>query len=175
MVDIPTTIRQLSANARAIQSLVEGISPEQESWKPGPESWSLKDTLEHLYNEERIDFRKHLGELLHQPPQAWGTGGPEEWLRVSSCIEALQGFRGEREASLAWLQSLETSPAAPNWSAEQAVPFGPSGERMTIQAGDVLVSWVAHDHLHLRQINELLFAWNERQAAPHSVQYAGGW
>jgi hypothetical protein len=34
---------------------------------------------------------------------------------------------------------------------------------------------VAHDFLHIRQMNELQYAWNETQAAPYAVQYAGGW
>jgi hypothetical protein len=46
---------------------------------------------------------------------------------------------------------------------------------LVLSAGDVLVSWVAHDFLHIRQLNEVLYAWNEKQASPYSVQYAGGW
>jgi hypothetical protein len=39
----------------------------------------------------------------------------------------------------------------------------------------MLVSWVEHDILHLRQLGELMHGWNEQQTAPYSVQYAGGW
>ena len=40
-------------------------------------------------------------------------------------------------------------------------------------AGALLVSWQAHDCLHLRQLSELLYAHAALQAAPLSVAYAG--
>ena len=46
---------------------------------------------------------------------------------------------------------------------------------MTISTGDMLVSWVEHDILHLRQIVELMHACNVQWASPYSVMYAGGW
>ena len=46
---------------------------------------------------------------------------------------------------------------------------------MTLSAGDMLVSWVEHDILHLRQMVELMHGWNVKRASPYSVQYAGGW
>jgi hypothetical protein len=39
----------------------------------------------------------------------------------------------------------------------------------------MLVSWVEHDVLHLRQMVELLHAWNVHQAPPYALEYAGGW
>jgi hypothetical protein len=90
---------------------------------------------------------------------------------VDSCCQALEGFLTEREASIEWLNALKS----PNWNAASKASFGPKDEVLTLSAGDILVSWVAHDFLHLRQVNELLYAWNEKRAAPYSVQYAGGW
>ncbi len=72
---------------------------------------------------------------------------------------------------MAWLKALPS----PNWDKTLQASFSPEDEVLILSAGDVLVSWVAHDFLHLRQVNELLYAWNEKQAAPYSVQYAGGW
>jgi hypothetical protein len=170
MISISEIIRQLSANAEGIRALLESVPDEQARWKPDPETWSLKETMEHVSNEERIDFRRHLRELLHDPAQTWGSSEPKEYLAAASCSQALESFLAERKDSIAWLRSLKS----PDWSLTQQIRFGPE-EVMTISAGDVLVSWVAHDHLHFRQLNELLFAWNEQQAAPHSVRYAGGW
>ena len=82
----------------------------------------------------------------------------------------------ERGASTAWLATLQAPDrAAPDWDTTIQLRFGPSEETATFSAGDMLVSWVEHDVLHLRQLVELLHAWNERQAAPYSVDYAGGW
>ena len=171
LIDLNETIRQLAGNAQAIRSLVQTISDEQAQWKPDPETWSMKDVMEHVYNEERIDFRKHLKEMFSLPPQPWGRFNPEEYIPVASCRQALEGFLTEREASLAWLKAL----GSPDWNITTKANFGPANESPTFSAGDVLVSWVEHDFLHLRQMIELLYAWNEKQAAPYSVEYAGGW
>jgi len=127
--------------------------------------------MEHIFNEERIDFRKHIKEMLSDPPQPWGEFRHEEYISVEGCRQALECFLSEREASIAWLKALES----PDWDTKSQAPFGPLSANITLSAGDVLVSWVEHDFLHLRQMIELLHAWNEKQASPYSVQYAGGW
>jgi uncharacterized damage-inducible protein DinB len=171
MINIEEIIRQLTANAEAMRALVQTISEEQAQWKPSPETWSLQEVMGHVYNEERIDFRRHLKELLNDPPKPWGGFRPEEFVSVENCRQALEGIITEREASIAWLKSLES----PDWDIKSEVPFGPLPEIITLSAGDVLVSWVEHDFLHIRQMNELLHAWNKKQASPYSVDYAGGW
>jgi uncharacterized damage-inducible protein DinB len=171
MIDVNEIIRQLKANAAAIQSLLQTISDEQAQWKPDAETWSLNKVMEHVYNEERIDFRKHLKEMFHDPPLPWEAWHPEEYVTVESFRQSLGGFLEEREASISWFRSLES----PDWDFVSRATFGPDGDELALSAGDVLFSWVAHDHLHMRQLNELLYAWNEKQASPYSVQYAGGW
>ena len=123
MIHIEEIIRQLSANAEAMRLLVQTISDEQAQWKPNPETWSMKDVMEHVYNEERIDFRKHLKEMLSDPPKPWAKFQPEDYLPVASCRQALEGFLMEREASIAWLKAL----AAPDLEAASLAPFGPGG------------------------------------------------
>jgi hypothetical protein len=171
MTNLGTIVRQMTANAEAMRSLALSISDEQALWKPNPDAWSMKEVMEHLYNEERIDFRMHLKEILNDPPQPWRPFRPEDYLGVESCGQALEGFLIERKASIAWLMSLAT----PDWERTTVATFGPANEVMVFSAGDVLASWVAHDYLHIRQMNEVLYAWNEDQAPPYSVQYAGGW
>ena len=171
MITLEDVIRRMRGNAEATRALVGTISDEQAHWKPDADTWSMKEVMEHVYNEERIDFRKHLREMLSDPPQPWGKWNPQEYVKVESCRQALESFLAEREVSIAWLQEL----GSPDWNLESRASFGPAGEELVLKFGDVLVSWVAHDFLHLRQMNELLFAWNEKQAAPYSVQYAGGW
>ncbi len=171
MITLEEITRRMRGNAEAMRALVGTISDEQAQWKPDPDTWSMKEVMEHVYNEERIDFRKHLKEMLSDPPQPWGEWNPKDYIGVSSCRQALDNFLTERDASIAWLQEL----GSPDWDLESRASFGPAGEELVLKFGDVLVSWVAHDFLHLRQMNELQFAWNEKQAEPYSVQYAGGW
>jgi hypothetical protein len=171
VIDIEGTIRQLSGNAEAMRALVQSISEEQAQWKPNPDTWSMMEVMAHVYNEERIDFRKHLKEIFNHPPQPWGAFNPEEFLAVASCRQAMTGFLIERQASIAWLSALNS----PDWDAVTQANFGPENDVLVLSAGDLLVSWVAHDYLHLRQMIEVLYAWNEQQVSPYSVQYAGGW
>jgi hypothetical protein len=163
MPDTKEIARQLAGNAEAIRGLLTTCSDAQARWKPDPESWSIQQLLEHLYNEERIDFRKHLREWDSSPL-------PEQYIPVADWRQALERFLLEREASVAWLNSLEW----PDWDATKQFHFGPS-ETITFSAAEMLVSWVDHDFLHLRQIVALLHFWHEQQVAPYSVRYAGRW
>ena len=51
---------QLANHAATIRSLTLGISAEQARWKADPETWSVLEVVNHLYDEEREDFRAHL-------------------------------------------------------------------------------------------------------------------
>ena len=171
MIDIDTIIHQLSTNAEIVHALVLPITDEQAKWKPDPDTWSMQEVMDHVYNEERLDFRRHLKEMLADPPLPWGDFPHEDYLPIESCQQALMDFLKEREASIAWLRGLD----APDWEIRSHASFGPEGGELSLSAGDVLVSWVAHDFLHIRQMNELLYTWNAEQVSPYSVQYAGGW
>jgi hypothetical protein len=160
-------VHRLAVNAEAIRALVQSISEEQAQWQPNPDTWSMKKIMEHLYNEERIDFRQHLKEMLNDPPQPWGAFH-DEYVAAESCRQALDSFLAEREASIGWLEALES----PDWEIASQAQF--VNETITLSAGDVLVSWVDHDFLHLRQMIALLHAWYEKEAAPYSTEYAGG-
>lgn len=164
MINLDDVIRQLGSNAEAFRTLVQTASEDQTRWKPNADTWCMTELMEHIYNEERLDFRRHVLTMFGNPPQ------PLEWIRVESCHQALDGFEAERAISLAWLRTLQT----PDWERTLQLPFGPN-ETIVITAGAMLASWVEHDYLHLRQLVELLHGWNEQQATPYAVQYAGGW
>ena len=96
MIDIKEIVRQLTVNSNAMRALAQTISDEQALWKPNPDTGSMKEVMEHVYNEERIDFRKHLKEMLSDPPQPWGEFRSEEFISVAGCHQALEGFLMER-------------------------------------------------------------------------------
>jgi hypothetical protein len=108
--------------------------------------------------------------MFSDPPQPWGAFRHEELILVESCNQALENFLKERQTSLEWLRSLES----PDWEVESLANFGPE-DVLGFKAGDVVGSWVAHDFLHIRQMNELLYAYNVQLVSPYSVHYAGGW
>lgn len=167
-MDLDFIIHQLSRQAQAIRNLVVDISDEQAHWQPDPESWSILEVINHLYDEEREDFRTHLDAILSGntwtfiDPQGWVT---ERGYNQRELEQSLANFLVEREKSLAWLGEL----SAPEWNLAFQAPFGP------LRAGDVLVSWAAHDLLHLRQLVELHYAYTLLRSAPYSIQYAGDW
>ena len=171
MINLEKTIQQLKNNAAIILATVQPIPAEQADWKPNAETWSIKEVMDHLYNEERLDFRKHLKEMLSDPPQPWGKSQPQDWISGERYLEVLQDFLAERESSLDWLGMLKE----PDWEVISKISLGPSNETFTLSAGDVLVSWVAHDFLHIRQLNELLYAYQAQASSPYSVRYAGDW
>lgn len=171
MFNIEKIILQLTINTDVVRALVQPISDEQAQWKPDEETWSMKEVMEHVYNEERLDFRKHLKEMMSDPQQPWEAFRQNEYIVVERCQQAFEGFMIEREASLVWLRNLES----PDWDVTSQASFGPEGDVLTLSAGDVLGSWVAHDFLHTRQMNELLYAWNVQRVSPYSVRYAGEW
>ncbi len=164
-------IEQLAANARRIHALLEGVSPEQAGWKPDPDSWSVLEVINHLYDEEREDFRTHLDFILHPSAQGWHPIDPQGWVSARRYNErqlasSLQSFLAEREASLEWLKGL----GEPDWEASVMAPFGEA-----IRAGDMLASWAAHDLLHMRQLVELHWAYARQLTDPFDVRYAGSW
>jgi hypothetical protein len=161
---------QLSSNAQRIRVLVEGVSRELARWKPGLDSWSILEVINHLYDEEVEDFPRRLDVILNQPDQVWTPIDPEGWVTERQYNQrelgaSLTNFLQAREKSLAWLEGLES----PDWNAVYKAPFG------QIRAGDMLAAWAAHDLLHMRQLIELHRAYTVRLVRPYSVDYAGPW
>ena len=169
-MDIELFANQMANQAGIIHSLTLGISDEQSRWKPDPQTWSLLEVINHLYDEERLDFRVRLDIILHHPAQPWPPINPRGWVterlyNQRDLAQSLDDFLQERRISLAWLRGLES----PDWQASVASLFG------NFSAGDIFAAWVAHDLLHLRQLVELHWAYTLQAAQPYQVNYAGDW
>ena len=162
---------RLSANADTIAGLAGGVSDSQARWKPSPDEWSILEVLCHLYDEEREDFRTRVRLTLQNPAEPWPPIDPAGWVTQRGYNQrefgpSLEAFLHERRESLKWLSSLQN----PNWNSAHEHPrIG----RMT--AGDALAAWAAHDHLHIRQLNQLHWQYLALDTPPLSLDYAGGW
>jgi len=161
---------RFTRNAESIRSMIEGISDEQAHWKPDPDSWSILEVINHLYDEEKEDFWVRLDIILHKPDQPWPPIDPAGWVverqyNQRQLQESLDNFLRERQASIRWLSGL----TSPDWEATYAAPFG------KIKAGDMFSSWVAHDLLHMRQLVELHWAYTMNLSKPYRLDYAGSW
>lgn len=161
---------RMENHARTVQTMVQNVTDEQARWNPNPESWSVLEVVNHLYDEERLDFRVRLDIILHRPGQEWPPIDPEGWVKdrrynERDLKESLRNFLGARQASLDWLKTL----SPPKWDAVYEAPWGP------MTAGDMFAAWVAHDLLHLRQLVELQWAYTTQELRPYRVRYAGPW
>ena len=171
-MDANNLIQQMSLNAGRIERLVEGVSAAQAVWKPSPDDWSILEVVNHLYDEERLDFRVRLGLILFHPEQEdWPPIDPPRWVverRYNQRVLApsLRNFLTARQDSLAWLRSL----GPVDWQAGVPAPWGG-----LFHAGDMLAAWANHDSLHMRQLVELQHAWLVHLANPYDGDYAGKW
>ena len=124
-MEIQSFTNQMANQALTIQSLAQGLSVEQARWKPDPHSWSILEVINHLYDEERFDFRVRLDLILHHPDQPWSPINPQGWVTEHfynelDLAQSVEDFLQERQNSLAWLRGL----AAPDWQASVPSPFG---------------------------------------------------
>ena len=162
--------RQLALNRDRVASLARGISEDLVRWKPNEESWSILEVICHLADEEEFDFPVRLQMILEKTEKTWPDFDPEGWVTEHKYAEAdlyetLNRYMNLRNAALAWLDSVEEL----DWDTVYEAPFG------KISAGDMFVSWVTHDLLHLRQLVELQRFYLEEQAKPYRLDYAGTW
>jgi hypothetical protein len=169
-MDLDYFINRLSENRNVFESLLRGATAEQAQWKPAPEKWSMIEVVNHLLDEEREDFRQRLELTLEDAVEPWPTIDPQGWVGSRKYSErelgpSLDNFLHERQKSLAWLKEF----SAPNWQNRHEV----SGRVRT--AGDLLVSWLAHDFLHIRQLTRLHWQYLTVIGAPYETAYGGPW
>ncbi|HET6350057.1 MAG TPA: DinB family protein [Candidatus Krumholzibacteria bacterium] len=162
---------QLDASARAIDALAAGVGPDVARVAPAPGKWSVHEILGHLIDEERNDFRLRIDYMLNHPGESWPPLDPPRAVRDGKfndrTLESLRAdFMRERAASLGWLAGLHDA----NWEAAHHHPR--LGE---FTAASMLCAWAAHDLLHLRQIERLLFERLRRATHPDRTDYAGEW
>jgi hypothetical protein len=162
---------RLRANADVIAALAAGVDDVQARWKPDAAQWSILEVVSHLADEEVEDFRVRLDLTLHRPEATWPRIDPQKWAverRYNEGVLAgsLARFLARRADNVAWLAGL----VAPRWDhAHQHPRFGP------IRAGDLMISWVAHDHIHVRQLNRLHRDFLVASLPGNSPDYAGKW
>ena len=169
-MDIKTACIYLKDQTLAIEDLAKDLKPDQVRWKPDAECWSVLEVLNHLLDEEVLDFRRHLAHILETPDEPWPGIDPQGWVTEKRYNErelesTLASFRAERRKSIDWLLTL----GEPDWDVAVPMPWG------QLTAGDMLASWLAHDLLHLRQLIELRYALTQTYSEPFSVEYAGEW
>ena len=91
----PAQLTQIMAlNAERIRALAAGVAPDAARWKPDPETWSILEVVNHLYDEERLDFRVRLDTILHRPEEPWPRIDPQGWVTERRYNDARAGAVG---------------------------------------------------------------------------------
>lgn len=162
--------QELENSTEMIRALLSGITQAEAQVKPSPDSWSILEVICHLYDEEREDFREHLDWILHRQHEAWHLIDPQGWVverkyNEQNFVEMQEKFFAERANSLEWLTKLSDA----DWMTSHTSQY------VSMKAGDIFSSWVAHDNLHIRQLLELRRVRIEHIAKPYEIEYAGDW
>jgi hypothetical protein len=170
-LDPAVLVDRLEHDAEVFRNLLSGVGPEQARWRPAPGKWSLLEVTCHLRDEEREDFRARIKRTLLEPGREWAPIDPAGWVAErdyerEDLLEILMDFVEERARSVGWLRGI----GRVDWNLAYEHPkLGP------IRLGDLLVSWVAHDCLHLRQIARLHYLYAREVAGGFKTDYAGDW
>lgn len=170
-MDVISIIARLERFPDALESSIRLFSPLDVAWKPSDREWSALEVLAHLADEEESDFRPRLRLAIESPGSPWLPIDPEGWAverryNEMAADPVLARFRRERAASVSMLRSL----GAVDWNAGWSHP-----RAGFVSAGDLLVSWAAHDALHLRQLAKLQWKLAVRDGGGFSPHYAGDW
>ena len=171
MIELHRYIRRFESFRVGLCAITEELTADEACFKPTPADWSILEIVCHLADEEVEDFRTRLQLTLEDPTRQWPPIDPEGWAvqrryNQQDLDAAVARFAAARQESLAWLSSLDH----PDWSRTHHHP-----KLGSMSAGDLLVSWAAHDALHLRQIAKRFHQLAERDSDGHSSAYAGSW
>lgn len=170
-MDISHLCTQLARAGQTILGLTEGIDDETARIRYRADEWSIVEVMCHLYDEEREDFRVRVLQPLTAPHLPIPGIDPEEWVHSRTyATQALsrvrQQFRSERIRSIQQLRTLTD----PQWQTHLNHP-----RLAELTARDIAWSWIAHDLLHIRQLNQLLY-WRLSATTPSPfLGYAGDW
>lgn len=170
-MDIKYIINQLAGNKAVFEHMLKSISNDQIFWRPAKDKWCFLEVACHLVDEEREDFKQRLSFTLYTPNEVWPTIDPQGWVESRKYIKqdydtVVQSFLAERIYSIDWLHSLDNV----NWDSEHKHPF-----MGTFTAKQILANWLAHDLLHIRQINRMKYQYLREMTGNMNIDYAGIW
>lgn len=167
-MDYYKIIDSLEMNEGIFRHILAPDTPTDVYWRPSPESWNLLEIVCHLRDEEALDFRSRTEHILEYPDMPMPTIDPPGWVKQHKYAEqdyitVLQDFIRIRNASVAWLIELDD----PAWDNVHIHPeLGPMSASM------LLTNWLAHDYLHIRQINRLHYLFLQQYSGV-PLDYAG--
>lgn len=144
-------VETLAATPKILKAMLAVATPEQMSWKPSAERWSIAEVLAHMEHVEVNNLRLRARKMAEEDnPTFTNYDQMEEYAKgtYSGKVghEQLEKFCREREESLRWLSSLPR---------EAWQRTGQHPEVGVIRLSQTMNLWAFHDLGHVRQIAEL--------------------
>ena len=107
---------QLEATPEILRLLMEGLSEEDTQWKPGPERFSIAETLEHLSHLEGHCFRDRIERMVEEDNPPLERYDPNVCFKSGqysgrSAEDSFDHFEEQRELNLDYLRGLPASVA----------------------------------------------------------------
>ena len=169
-MDPGLVITLLEKNKQVFEALLSDISDDLRHWRPTPEKWNLLEIVCHLFDEEQLDFRARIKHILEMPLATMPPIDPAGWVKEKEYAsrdydQVVELFLAEREISIQYLKNL----GGVNW---QTTTRHPTLKKVT--AGYFLYNWLAHDYLHIRQINRYAYLFFKKNSGLE-LSYAGDW
>jgi len=163
-------IQLLNKNKKVFQSLLSKTGIKFQIWRPAENKWNLHEIVCHLLDEEIFDFKARVKHTLEIPGQPMPSINPAGWVKEKNYAawnfeETLKKFLTERTESIVYLKTLQ----GVNWKNEHHHPM-----LGVITAEQFLVNWLAHDYLHIRQINRYQYLYLKEKSGV-DLSYAGEW
>ena len=163
-------IKKLAANQAVFQHLFDSLSEEEIYWKPYPTHWCILEILCHLHDNEHEDFKARVQSVLENPNTPFISIEPSLWVKERAYLEQdfdekLVAFLHKRNQSIKWLKGLEE----PIWkNTYHHETYG------SLTARNLLINWLAHDNLHIRQITRIKYLYLQEYSG-EDLTYAGKW
>jgi hypothetical protein len=164
------TIQELAKNKEVFSTLLIHTDEAFRMWRLSKEKWSLHEIVCHLLDEERNDFRARIQYILDEPDHPMPSINPPDWV-VSKNYQAwnyddtVAALIIERAASVNTLMKLSPS----DWKKKYN-----HSKLGTISTEYLVYNWLAHDYLHIRQINLYRYTYLKEQCGL-DISYAGNW
>ncbi|MEI7555004.1 DinB family protein [Candidatus Chlorohelix sp.] len=150
-------ITQLEQTNSALVKLVNGLEDNALDFKPETDSWSIREILAHLVDDEMYVMRLRLVRIVREDLPHLVPHDEKKWYlhRNNSrdkLEELLEDFSIQRRASLGIIQMMRES----DWIREGIQP-----EYGQFSAEKWLEKWAGHDVVHLKQISQNLAAFQK--------------
>lgn len=163
-------IKELDVNRKVFENLLELVPEEMILWKGKSNRWSLLEIVCHLHDEEKEDFGARIRSVLKNPEKEIPSINPEGWVhernyKDQDYDEMLFKFLKQRKVSVEYLRSLKNPPWKNTYKHQSL------GD---LSAELFLANWLAHDHLHIRQIIKLKYDFL-KEVSGQDLSYAGNW